>query len=112
MKNQKEIYEALLRGKELIHNKYGDRVKLIDGLLYALNQNNEWVKSTYGFLDNEDWSICEPPKEPMVIWVNVYNNEKGKKFSPPYNDEEGAKDNICRGGRTVKFIEVIEESEK
>lgn len=46
-------------------------------------------------------------KEPRVIWVNIYPNSS--IFA--HNSKEDSFSDLMPGGKTVKFIEVIEEGE-
>ena len=46
-------------------------------------------------------------KEPRVIWVNIYPNNA----IYAHNSKEDAFNDLMPSGKTVKFIEVIEEDE-
>ena len=57
MKNQEEIYKALLAGEILI-NRGRDRIILKDGAIYPLD--NQYAN--YAFSEPEKWQIYKEPK--------------------------------------------------
>ena len=65
MKNQREIYEALLAGETLIQDFHGIHIKLKDGYLYNVRQE---VRDDWSFNSPIDWEIY---KEPAKWYENI-----------------------------------------
>lgn len=70
MKNQKEIYEALLDGKTLVFLE-NEIIRLSsEGDIEVSHDDcKSWRKSSYSFVDPCDFEIYTPPKEPLKLEV-------------------------------------------
>ena len=97
MKSQKEIYEALLEGKILIH--YGKPEPEV-----FLDENGNLSNGGWIFLDVENWSI---KPEPLEFWVNVHANltHAVEVFTTEGDAEIHAKYSKVK---TIKVREVME----
>ena len=67
MKDQKEIYEALILGKTLVHTFSGDMVKIINGM-QATKTGDNWDESqgSWTFEDPKDWQIVKEENEEYI----------------------------------------------
>jgi hypothetical protein len=95
MKNQKEIYEALLAGETLTNGK-NEILLTEDG---NLNYNRE-------FCNPSAWSI--KPK-PLEFWINIYEDQDNH-YPRSYLTEKSAVDAAVSSGyiKTIKVREVTE----
>lgn len=73
MKNSKEIFQALLEGKVLIHIATKGRVWLQDGTLVSQVGDNKPEPSMYSFASAERWSVEELP-----VYYYEYLKKHGK----------------------------------
>ena len=95
MKNQAEIYQALLDGETLVNDDH--EVSLIDGYVTSNGIRRHWA-----FIAPREWSIT--PK-PMDIWVNVYDGVCG---GCTWGSEDQARRTASSGAKQVLFREVME----
>ena len=81
MKNQKEIYEALLAGENLINAQSGAIVCLENNFVFNIESNREFP---YRFNDVDNWSIHKEPKwyenipeGGVLCWQNYKDGAQG-----------------------------------
>lgn len=93
MKNDKELFEALLAGETLV-NRDGDEARFVE---------NGLLNASWDFNFHEDWEI--KPK-PMEFWVNFYDN--GSVY---LHSTEAAARSMRESGVNSKTIKVREVTE-
>ena len=71
MKNQREIYEALLAGETLKYDDHAMEVSL-DSEGYTINERGGY--QCYGFDHPEGWNIYEKPKVLTKFYKYLYPN--------------------------------------
>lgn len=91
MKNQREIYEALLAGETVV-NSNGTLVSLTD---------DGFLTDNWAFGLPENWSI--KPK-PIEFWINVYETGVGLYH---HKTKEEAKDSA--NPKLLRTIKMVEE---
>ena len=87
MKNDKELFEALLAGKTLV-SVDGDEARFVE---------NGFLNTNWNFSYHKDWEI---KPEPMEFWISIFDS--GSTVISPTYDEAPA------GAKTIKVREVIE----
>ncbi len=92
MKNQREIYRALLDGKTVEHKVYG-KIYMVDGVQYDAKNNNT---AAFGFEKPNQWHIYTEPTEYEVALYDVWDGIIWIRSTQYYeNDEEAKADFIC-----------------
>ena len=113
MKNQREIYEALLAGETLKYDEHAMEVSL-DSEGYTINERGR--NQCYGFDHPEGWNIYEKPKVLTKFYkfllcdgtlTEFFYTEDGKQR---YGGRKGdlVHDSVVMGGeiRTSLYIEL------
>ena len=117
MKNQAEIYQALVNGKCLKHAGHLQilAVKLISGELHSF-MNDKWSPDMYNFNEPEKWIICEDPtpkpKKKIYEWL-VFSPIDGEWWIPNTcrTEEKALKDWPPEKGYKLKKLREIEIEE-
>lgn len=107
MKDQKEIYEALILGKTLLHTPTGDMVKIINGM-QATKTGETWDESqgSWTFEGPRDWEIV---KEKEIYTFDCRWHEYSDDvvtFVIPFTPENIQ--NLLKDKQTRVTVEVIE----
>ena len=85
MKNQAEIYQALLDGKTVEHRAFGN-LYIKNGTLYDEHD----IKQNFGFSNPENWHIYTEPTEYEVALYDVWTGSAWFRTSQYYKDDKAA----------------------
>ena len=84
MKNQQEIYQALMDGKTVQHKVYG-KIYMVDGVQYDAKNNNT---AAFGFEKPNQWHIYTEPTEYEVALYDVWTGSAWYRTTDYYKEDE------------------------
>lgn len=106
MKNQKEIYEALLAGKKLRHINWDSDRYLYLGDYYTMNKDGHLY--TEAFSDYAEWSIYKELKQKTAYYFWMFEMKNGNIHHTTWAIDESG--HCGDGGRYSGWDDAIKRT--